>query len=460
MQIQKFATSVYSILKKPLFPLKYEKKDGIVFWRERILHSLAFLVVYLGFIVFIPSFIASITNDAIIIAYIDTVVYLYLLILFTSKRIHFEFRVINLLIVFYVLSVFLMLILGPYGAGMIWLFCIPLLAGILLGLKPAIRALLVNIGTLFVMGIVVRFDPSPFFLIADYSFDGFIAVSLNFLVINTVLAASTGILLDGLAETMKKEEQLRQKIEEEKNAMQSLKEKAEASDRIKTAFLTNISHDLRTPLNAILGFTQLMSTKKITDENLNKYCSIIMAQGKSLLHLINDIIDIAKLEANEIAVNKKHFNLNELLNEISGFYVNQMKLKDNKQVELHMVIDETLPENIYQDAYRLKQILYNLVGNAVKFTYKGKIELGVKKYDSKSVLFYVEDTGIGIPRDKLEIIFERFRQVDDSPTKNFGGAGLGLSICSSLVDLLGGHIWVESEIDNGTIFNFILPIHH
>jgi signal transduction histidine kinase len=460
MQIQKFATSVYSILKKPLFPLKYEKKDGIVFWRERILHSLAFLVVYLGFIVFIPSFIASITNDAIIIAYIDTVVYLYLLILFTSKRIHFEFRVINLLIVFYVLSVFLMLILGPYGAGMIWLFCIPLLAGILLGLKPAIRALLVNIGTLFVMGIVVRVDPSPFFLIADYSFDGFIAVSLNFLVINTVLAASTGILLDGLAETMKKEEQLRQKIEEEKNAMQSLKEKAEASDRIKTAFLTNISHDLRTPLNAILGFTQLMSTKKITDENLNKYCSIIMAQGESLLHLINDIIDIAKLEANEIAVNKKHFNLNELLNEISGFYVNQMKLKDNKQVELHMVIDETLPENIYQDAYRLKQILYNLVGNAVKFTYKGKIELGVKKYDSKSVLFYVEDTGIGIPRDKLEIIFERFRQVDDSPTKNFGGAGLGLSICSSLVDLLGGHIWVESEIDNGTIFNFILPIHH
>ncbi len=460
MQFRKFVTSVYNILKKPLVPLKYEKKDGIMFWRERILHSLSFLIVYLGFLILIPSIIASVTNDVVIIAYIDTIVYLYLLILFTSKRFHFEFRVINLLIVLYVLSVILMLILGPYGAGIIWLFSIPPLAGILLGLKPAIRAILVNVGILFVMGMVIHVEPSPYFLLTDYSFDGFIAVSINFLAMNVILAVSTGILLDGLEEALKKEEHMRQTIEEEKNVMQSLKEKAETSDRIKTAFLTNISHDLRTPLNAILGFTQLMSTKKITDENLKKYCAIIMAQGESLLHLINDIIDIAKLEANEITVNKEHFNLKELLNEISGFYINQMKLKNNKPVELHIVTDETLPENIYQDAYRLKQILYNLVGNAVKFTYKGKIELGAKKYDSKSILFYVEDTGIGIPGDKMDMIFERFRQVDDSPTKNFGGAGLGLSICSSLVDLLGGHIWVESEMEKGTVFKFILPMHH
>lgn len=450
--------SVYETLKKPLFPLKYERKHGLIFWRERILYAFSFITLYIGFIVLIPSIIASVANDVISIAIIDTFVYLYVVFLFTSRNLTFRFRVNNLLIIIYILSVILLLVLGPYGAGIIWLFTIPLMAGIFLGLRPAINAIIVNLFTLIALGFIIYATSSSSFRITDYGLDGFIAVGLNFLAINMVFSVSTGVLLDGLNETMKEEEKMRAQLEEEKNVMVTLKEKAEASDKIKTAFLTNISHDLRTPLNAILGFTQLLNTKKVNDETLNKYCSIIMAQGESLLRLINDIIDIAKIEADEIAISKENFDLRYLLDDVFNFYQNQLTIKNQKNIELKFSIEETVPKVIFQDQHRLKQILFNLLGNALKFTYTGHVILDVKNHDTRSILFSIEDTGIGIPKNKLEIIFERFRQVDESPTKSFGGAGLGLSICKSLIDLLGGYLWVESELDKGTTFYFILPV--
>lgn len=450
--------SVYEALKKPLFPLKYERKHGLIFWRERILYAFSFISLYFGFIVLIPSIIASVTNDVISIAVIDVLVYLYVVFLFTSRNLTFKFRVNNLLIIIYFLSVILLLILGPYGAGIIWLFTVPLMAGIFMGLRPAIHAIIVNLLTLIGLGFFIHAMPSSFFRISDYGLDGFIAVSLNFLAINMVFSVSTGVLLDGLNETMKEEEKMRALLEDEKNVMEKLKEKAEASDKIKTSFLTNISHDLRTPLNAILGFTQLLRTKKVNEETLHKYCSIIMAQGESLLRLINDIIDIAKIESDEIAISKENFALRHLLDDIYSFYQNQLKIKNQKNIEIKFTVEKTVPEVIFQDQHRLKQILYNLLGNALKFTYSGHIMLSVKNHDNRSILFGIEDTGIGIPKNKLEIIFERFRQVDESPTKSFGGAGLGLSICKSLIDLLGGFIWVESELDKGTTFYFILPV--
>lgn len=453
-----FLVKIYTLLEKPLFPLKHMREDGLLYWRERILYNFAIITIYIGFLILIPSVLVSIQSGVNSIAIIDIIVYIYLVYIFTSRKLSFRLRINSLLVLIYLLSSALLLLLGPYGAGIVWLFTVPLIAGIFLGLKPALQALMLNFITLTLMGLVVYFDPYPLFQISDYGFGGFIAVSLNFLVINVLFSVSLGVLLDGLENTMNEEKKLRKILNNEKQIMMKLKEKAEASDKIKTAFLTNISHDLRTPLNAILGFAQLMQKKKLNTETQDRYFSIIMGQGQSLLHLINDIIDVAKLEAGEITVHKEHFNLYELLNEIADFFDEQIKIKKQDQLQLRISMAQNLPSIIYQDPYRLKQILLNLIGNAIKFTHQGHIIVGAQKYDIHSLLFFVEDTGIGIPENKLNIIFERFRQVDESPTKNHGGTGVGLSICKSMVELLGGYIWVDSELNRGTTFYFKLPV--
>jgi signal transduction histidine kinase len=453
-----FIKSTYTSLKKLLFKPQFSKNDGIKYWREQILLTFSLVGLYGGFIILIPSILASVRSNVMFIAFLDVIVYLYLVFIFTSNNISFRFRVNNILISMYVLSVVLLLVLGPYGAGLIWLFTVPLLAGILFGLKPAVRALIVNAVTLIIIGIVIYFNPFDGLLINAYVFNGYIAVALNFIALNCIFSLSLGVLLDGLHRTMEEKEKLHEILHEEKNTMKMLKEKAEVSDKIKTSFLTNISHDLRTPLNAVLGFTQLMSAKQHNQETIQKYCSIIMTQGESLLHLINDIIDIAKIEADEVIIKKEFFSLKLLLDEIAEFYTTQLNLTKQKEITIEVSIQEPLTDNIYQDQKRLRQILFNLVGNAVKFTTMGRIILAAKRYDNQSHLFFVKDTGMGIPEDKLKMVFERFRQLDESPTKKYQGVGLGLSICKSFVELLGGYIWVESEVGTGTTFYFKLPV--
>jgi len=236
------------------------------------------------------------------------------------------------------------------------------------------------------------------------------------------------------------------------------KEKAEESDRLKTAFLANMSHEIRTPMNGIIGFASLLDDEETTIEQRRRYINIINANAEQLLTIISDIIDISKIEANQINITIKECNINYILDEVIAQFeaVKEQKQKDEIQLIANKYFDDK-NANIKTDEVRLRQILTNLLSNAIKFTDKGFIEMGYKFDDAHFITFYTKDTGIGINPENQKVIFENFRQVEDDYTRKYGGTGLGLAISKGLVNILGGDIWVESNKDNGSTFYFTLP---
>ncbi len=236
------------------------------------------------------------------------------------------------------------------------------------------------------------------------------------------------------------------------------KEKAEESDKIKTAFLANMSHEIRTPMNGILGFAQLLSSENLSSEDLIEYTQAIDSNGKLLISLIDDIIDISKIETGHVKLNPEKTHLNKLMDEIFQSILNEPLYKEKHKVEF--ILEKDLPDTgctFETDAVRLRQVIYNLISNAIKFTNEGFIKVGYKLDSPHSLLFYVVDSGIGIQPQKVNLIFERFIQADDSITRKYGGSGLGLAISKGLVELMGGKIWVESVQMKGSSFYFSHP---
>jgi PAS domain S-box-containing protein len=233
------------------------------------------------------------------------------------------------------------------------------------------------------------------------------------------------------------------------------KEKAEENDRLKSSFLANMSHEIRTPLNSIIGFSNLMTDPDYTHEQQFEFARIINANGNNLLSIISDIMDISKIEAGQVQVKKAILSVNQLITDIQKEY----SLKGiEKGIELRL--DPANPKEeimIQSDVERLNQILINFVSNAIKFTEKGFIEIGFKTTED-FVQFHIKDTGIGIPEEFHDTIFERFRQVETAHTRKYGGNGLGLAISKGLVELLGGSIRIESEQGKGSTFYFTIPI--
>lgn len=232
------------------------------------------------------------------------------------------------------------------------------------------------------------------------------------------------------------------------------KEKAEESDRLKSAFLANMSHEIRTPMNGILGFSALLKEPDLSGELQKEYISIIEKSGVRMLNIINDIVDISKIEAGLMKVNITISNVNEHLDYIYNFFKPEV---ENKGIQL--VMNKTLPDHLAQiqtDKEKLFAILTNLVKNAVKYSSKGTIEFGYNK-QLTDLEFYVKDSGIGIPENRLQAIFERFIQADISDVMARQGAGLGLAITKAYTEMLGGKIWVESKEGVGSTFYFTLP---
>lgn len=233
------------------------------------------------------------------------------------------------------------------------------------------------------------------------------------------------------------------------------KKKADESNRLKSFFLANISHEIRTPMNSILGFSELLHDSALPDEEKLHYIRIIHKSGHHLMGLIDDIIDLSRIEAGEIVMHPKPFPIDALMGDLYDIFTMQLK---TGVVRLVMELPAGVrPGSIVADEMRLRQVLMNLIGNAVKFTESGSIWFGYRIAGPDRLLFHVADTGIGIAPEHLKDIFLQFRQADDSYTRKYGGAGLGLSISQKLVNLMGGEIRVESEPGRGTIFTFDIP---
>lgn len=236
------------------------------------------------------------------------------------------------------------------------------------------------------------------------------------------------------------------------------RKKAEESDRLKSAFLANMSHEIRTPLNGIIGFSKLLSNPEIVEKKRKMYSDIIERNSQQLLSLISDIIDIAKIESDQLKISKENMCLNDLLDEINQIFINELISHPENKVDLILTKDlEREKSFILADRFRLAQLFNNFLSNAAKFTQSGQIEFGYR-YSGKDFLFFVKDTGIGILPEYQEVIFEPFRQEDETMTRKYGGTGLGLAICKRLVQLMGGKLWLESDKGKGSIFYFSLNL--
>lgn len=239
--------------------------------------------------------------------------------------------------------------------------------------------------------------------------------------------------------------------------LQQAKAAAESASRTKSDFLASMSHEIRTPMNAIMGIADLLAKTSLTVEQ-DKYVQIFRRSGDNLLNLINDILDLSKVEASQLELERTGFSLTDHLEKVQEM-VSARALE--KGLALTFEIAPGTPIDLVGDPTRLQQVLMNLLGNSVKFTGTGHVSLKVEPAFDPAVptalLFTVTDSGIGIPTEKLDHIFERFTQADSSTTRRFGGSGLGLTICKRLVELMGGRIWVESRIGKGSIFSFSVP---
>ncbi|MBI9039236.1 MAG: response regulator [Bacteroidales bacterium] len=232
------------------------------------------------------------------------------------------------------------------------------------------------------------------------------------------------------------------------------KEQAEESDRLKSAFLANMSHEIRTPMNGILGFADLLKEPTLTGGEQQKYIGIIEKSGQRMLNIINDIIDISKIESGTMEVKLKESNINYQIEYIHTFFKPEVEAKG-----MQIFFKNSLPAKeaiITTDHEKIYAVLINLVKNAIKYSNKGNIELGYTK-KGDFIEFYVKDTGIGIPKNRQSAIFERFIQADIEDTQALEGAGLGLSISKAYVEMLGGKIWVDSEAGKGSTFYFTIP---
>jgi len=237
------------------------------------------------------------------------------------------------------------------------------------------------------------------------------------------------------------------------------KEKAEESDSLKTAFLANMSHEIRTPMNSIIGFSTLLTEEGLSEVEKSEFIQHIQQAGESLLCLIDDIIDTAKIEAGQLSITNENCQLGYLYEELNRTYADLIARKFKSEVALVAEFGN-LPsgDTIITDPLRLKQVISNLLMNAVKFTSEGVITYGYKLKEN-NILFFVKDTGIGIAPEFQEIIFNRFRQANNEVKKHTGGTGLGLAISKHIVELMGGKIWVESKPGEGSAFYFTIPYH-
>jgi CheY-like chemotaxis protein len=246
------------------------------------------------------------------------------------------------------------------------------------------------------------------------------------------------------------------------------KEKAEESDRLKSAFLANMSHEIRTPMNGILGFAELLKTPDLTGAEQMEYIGIIKKSGDRMLNIINDIVDISKIEAGQVKVFISETKINEQTEFLYSFFKPEVEKKG-----VQLILRNGLPGNeaiIKTDKEKVYAVLTNLIKNAIKFTKTGSIEIGyIKNVVPVAVAaehapllplqlkFYVKDTGFGVPKNRQHAIFDRFVQADIDDTRAFQGAGLGLSISRAYVEMLGGTMWVESEEGKGSTFYFTIP---
>jgi signal transduction histidine kinase/ActR/RegA family two-component response regulator len=447
-------------IRRRLGPTSLRSSDGLHYWRERIFHYFSISVVFIGLIVYLYLGLSFIKEGEFAYAIFASFVFFSAVFATTVRSLPLKFRVSWLLFLIYLIGVYSLLETNSSSLGYAFFISYSLLSGILVSQKRAWLSLITISTTLLLIGIVL-YNPIvriPFE--ATIPLNEYVQSSFVFLVIALVTLFPLVSLLNGLIFNLEKETRFRRLLRREHEDLALAKRKAEESDHLKTAFLSNMSHEIRTPMNAILGFSNLLSHPDISLNEKEEFINLIRINGKNLLTLVEDIIDISKIDSGQLQIKNAPCKLHDVLMQVYESFQDDIKRRGLFNLKLYLkegIGDKNI--RILTDDHRLKQILINLVGNAVKFTERGFVEFGYTQEDDQFLRFYVKDTGIGLPKGKESEIFERFSKFNSDKERLYGGTGIGLSIAKHLVTLMGGEIWVESEPLIGTTFFFTLPYH-
>jgi len=435
--------------------LEMKKEEGLPYLRDKLFISILLLGFPICFLVYIPSIIVSLITHQFIIGIFDTIAILVFLFIFLFKYQSMKTKKVLFSTIFYILSIILLIYLGIKGPSIIILLCISVLITLFQSKRAGLIAVALNAVIFLIFLAVLPIQSISLSFFKEYTTASWIGVVLNLIAFNCLVVLSVASLVDQLNQSFLEEKKLQLLLKRESLDLLTAKQKAEESDRLKLSFLANMSHEVRTPLNSIIGFSELLADPFFEEEQKNEFIQSIVASGNNLLTIISDIMDISKMESGEITIRKKQINVHKFVSTLKG----QFSFETNGN-ELELILPDNDEETlVFADVERLRQIFNNLIGNAFKFTAKGKIEIGYLPKD-KMVEFFVKDTGIGIPAEYHDTIFERFRQVETEKTRKYGGNGLGLAISKNLVELMGGKIWLESESGKGSVFYFTLPIYN
>lgn len=443
---------------KYLFRTETPTDDTIQYYRERIFNLISFTFLVTGLFAVIAGIFASIKYEMYSIAVFDALAYVLLLFIHFNRRASLLIRKILLMILPYMVGVFFMFNIGPGGPGFAYLVGFNILGAILLGYRTTIYTLSCTFLTLIVLTGVIYFNVLPGTKIHEFGTLAYFAAGINVILIGSVSSLPLAFLVKSLEKKLLEQELLQKKLKKNIHELSVAKEKAEESDRLKTAFLHNMSHEIRTPLNGIVGFSEMLTSCYNDKDKLKHFSSIISRRSNDLLNIINDILDLARIESGAMTVHLQECKIHELLEDIEEFFITYKSKQNKDDVKLLFNFKcEKQKQTVLIDQGKLNQILVNLISNAIKFTKKGNVEVGcVNEYDDV-IRFYVKDTGIGIGKEEQKLIFNRFMQATEDTSQFYGGTGLGLPIVKGILDILGGEIKLESEKGKGSRFDFTIP---
>nr|WP_319511520.1 ATP-binding protein [uncultured Draconibacterium sp.] len=426
-------------------------------WKNKVLILMLGAFVIIGPLAFVPGVFFAVKEGVWGLVVSNSIIYSVLLYITFSKRILARVKVLVSILMFFLLGISVFLMIGTRGSGFNWLFIFVTLACFFYGYKGLIYSEVLAIAACILLYIPIHFNSPYTTELNVYGRLGWTVNVLIFIAVSVFFAVLLNEMLRNLNSSLKKEQKTSTLLLENKFVLEEERNSAQKSDRLKSQFLANMSHEIRTPMNALLGFANMLGDPDLPRELVDRYRNIISISGEQLIRIIDDIIDISKIESNQMKIDLSLVDIKTTIFDLVE--VSRAKVfTTNKSIRLEVDrMDELKPIRLRTDQVRFKQILTNLLDNAIKYAERGTVSLGYKIVDDGSkVEFFVRDEGPGIPPEEQKKIFDRFSQASNIEFNK--GTGLGLSIVKGLLDLLGGEIWLESEFEKGSTFYFTLPI--
>lgn len=450
----KFMSFTSSMQKKA--PWKGAREETVGLWQDHFFAQLVHYLFLLGPLLLIPALIMSVRASLLWLAVIDLLAYASIVWIYTSRSLALHHRKIILLSTLYILGVLLLYYLGWNGPGLVYLLGISLFSTLLISARAGYLTWGANIILITGFALLSGHFSYDFMPASEIDALSMMTVALNYFLLNLILLVSISSLLRVLQKKIAAENRVKKRLSTEIKLHQKAREEAEKSGRMKSAFLANVSHEIRTPINGVLGFTEILLNMEVPHEKCIQYLKIIEKSGQHLLHLINELTDISRIESGKINPDPESFDINSLLESLLAFHTHSAV---KKQLTLHYEREpKSKPIIVYTDKEKLHAILNNLLANAIKYSDQGTITIACRT-SRQQLIFHIQDEGPGIPKEQQSQIFDRFFRVETPENQAKEGTGLGLSIAKSYAELLGGSISLQSKEGQGSLFTVKIPTH-